>query len=89
MRIPVEFNRLKKQSFPYVLLIPAIIFLLMFSLYPFLSGIGYSFTSIGWIKDKAKLVGLANYQSAPDRKRWDCPVLQAGSRPEFRMDRDW
>ena len=62
MRIPVEFNRLKKQSFPYVLLIPAIVFLLMFSLYPFLTGIGYSFTSIGWIKDEARLVGLANYR---------------------------
>jgi ABC-type sugar transport system permease subunit len=32
------------------------------SLYPFLSGIGYSFTSTGWINDQAKLIGLDNYR---------------------------
>jgi multiple sugar transport system permease protein len=62
MRTPFDSNRLKKQSFPYLLLMPAIIFLLMFSLYPFLSGIGYSFTSIGYINDKVELVGLDNYR---------------------------
>jgi multiple sugar transport system permease protein len=34
----------------------------MFSLYPFLSGIGFSFTSIGWINDQAKFIGLDNYR---------------------------
>jgi multiple sugar transport system permease protein len=62
MRAPFDSNRLKKQSFPYLLLLPAIIFLLMFSLYPFLSGIGYSFTSTGYINDEVKLVGLSNYR---------------------------
>ena len=61
MRIPLQLNRLQKRSFPYMLLLPAIIFLLLFSLYPFLSGIGFSFTSMSWIKDQAKWVGLANY----------------------------
>jgi multiple sugar transport system permease protein len=36
--------------------------LLAFSLYPFLSGIWYSFTSIGWIGDQVRFVGLDNYQ---------------------------
>jgi multiple sugar transport system permease protein len=62
MRASLDYNRLNKKVLPYLLLVPVIIFLLMFSLYPFLSGIGYSFTSIGWIADKAKLVGLANYK---------------------------
>ncbi len=62
MRAPLEINRLKKQSLPYMLLVPAIIFLLMFSLYPFLSGIGFSFTSIGYINDQAKWLGISNYR---------------------------
>jgi multiple sugar transport system permease protein len=36
--------------------------LLLFSLYPFLSGIWYSFTSIGWIGDTMEFVGLDNYK---------------------------
>jgi len=62
MRVSLNYNRLNKKALPYLLLIPVIVFLLMFSLYPFLSGIGYSFTSIGWIADKAKWVGLDNYR---------------------------
>jgi multiple sugar transport system permease protein len=61
MRVSLNYNRLNNQALPYLLLIPVIVFLLMFSLYPFLSGIGFSFTSIGWIADKAKWVGLDNY----------------------------
>jgi len=34
----------------------------MFSVYPFVSGIWYSLTSIGYIGDKARFVGLSNYQ---------------------------
>jgi multiple sugar transport system permease protein len=51
-----------KNSLPYFLILPAVIFLILFSLYPFISGIWYSFTSIGWIKDIVKFIGLSNYQ---------------------------
>jgi len=53
---------LRKNSLPYLLLVPTVVALLAFSLYPFLSGIWYSFTSIGWIGDQMKFVGLDNYQ---------------------------
>jgi len=52
----------RKRLVPYALLAPAIAALLLFSLYPFLSGIWYSFTSIGWVGDQTVFAGLANYQ---------------------------
>ncbi|MDI7276652.1 MAG: sugar ABC transporter permease, partial [Anaerolineae bacterium] len=52
----------KKTLFPYGLLAPSLIALLVFSLYPFVSGIWYSFTSTGWVGERAHFVGLANYQ---------------------------
>jgi multiple sugar transport system permease protein len=33
-----------------------------FSLYPFLTGIGYSFTDMGWVNDDAEFVGMRNYE---------------------------
>src|SRR5262245_45845683 len=48
---------------PYALLAPAVIGLLLFSLYPFLSGIWYSLTSIGWVGDQANFAGLENYRT--------------------------
>ena len=54
-------ERFRKHSLPYFLIVPTVIFLILFSLYPFISGIWYSFTSIGWIMDTAKFVGLSNY----------------------------
>jgi len=56
------FGRFRKHSLPYFLIVPAVIALIIFSLYPFISGIWYSFTSIGWIKDIAKFIWLSNYQ---------------------------
>jgi len=56
------FERFRKHSLPYFLIVPAVIALIIFSLYPFISGIWYSFTSIGWIKDIAKFIWLSNYQ---------------------------
>jgi multiple sugar transport system permease protein len=53
----------RKHLAPYALLAPAVVALLLFSLYPFLSGIGYSFTSIEWVGDQADFVGWANYQT--------------------------
>ena len=50
-----------KNVFPYVLLLPAAVALILFSLYPFVSGIWYSFTDIGWVGDDARFVGLKNY----------------------------
>jgi multiple sugar transport system permease protein len=52
----------RKNLLPYALLFPAVVGLVLFSLYPFLSGIWYSFTGIGWIGDEAPFVGLKNYE---------------------------
>src|ERR671912_376183 len=52
-----------KGGIPYFLLAPAVAGLLLFSLYPFLSGIWLSFTSIGWIGDQVSFAGLANYRT--------------------------
>lgn len=57
-----RLENLSKHIFPYVLLLPAILALILFSLYPFVSGIWYSFTDIGWVGDDANFVGLKNYQ---------------------------
>jgi multiple sugar transport system permease protein len=54
---------IRKRLAPYVLLAPAAAALLLFSLYPFLSGIWYSFTSIGWVGDQISFAGLANYRT--------------------------
>jgi multiple sugar transport system permease protein len=56
-------RRLRKSLVPYALLAPAVLALLLFSLYPFLSGIWLSFTSIGWVGDQANLVGLENFRT--------------------------
>lgn len=52
---------LRKHSLPYILIVPSVVFLILFSLYPFVSGIWYSFTSIQWIKDADNFVGFSNY----------------------------
>ena len=41
-----------KDIFPYVMLFPAVVGLILFSLYPLVSGIWYSFTDIGWVGGK-------------------------------------
>ena len=51
-----------KDIFPYVMLFPAVVGLILFSLYPLVSGIWYSFTDIGWVGDDANFVGLKNYE---------------------------
>jgi multiple sugar transport system permease protein len=60
--MPRSRSRWRKALAPYALLAPAVVALLLFSLYPFLSGIGYSFTGIEWVGDQATFVGLENYQ---------------------------
>ena len=62
MRRPYRPRRAGNALLPYALLAPAGLMLLLFSLYPLLSGIHYSFTNIGWIGDKFKFVGLGNYR---------------------------
>jgi len=54
--------RFRKGLFPYALILPAAVALLFFSIYPFISGIWYSFTSVGWVNDVGKFVGLDNYR---------------------------
>ncbi len=57
-----KINRIRKDSIPYALMLPVVIALLAFSIYPFLSGIWYSFTNIGWVTGSAEFVGLDNYK---------------------------
>src|SRR5918997_3165684 len=63
MRRPTGRRSVQKWVTPYALLAPAVAGLLLFSLYPFLSGIWLSFTSIGWVGDQASFAGLANYRT--------------------------
>src|SRR5262245_98516 len=62
MRIAASGRRNSSALLPYAFVLPAVIALAMFSVYPFLSGIWYSFTSIGWVGDAARFIGLGNYQ---------------------------
>jgi multiple sugar transport system permease protein len=62
MRVARLRHHAQRALVPYTFILPAVIALLLFSIYPFLSGIWYSFTSIGWVGDAARFVGLRNYQ---------------------------
>ncbi len=46
---------------PYWLILPTVIALIFFSLYPLLSGFYYSFTDIKYIGDQPNWIGLKNY----------------------------
>jgi multiple sugar transport system permease protein len=52
----------KRHLTPYLLILPTLIALLVFTGYPLISGIFYSFTDIKFIGGEAVWVGLANYQ---------------------------
>lgn len=52
-----------KKLLPYWFLVPTFIALLLFSVYPLLSGIWYSFTDISFVGGEAKWVGLKNFQT--------------------------
>src|SRR3990172_6226712 len=62
MRLGLPRPRVQRALLPYWFIVPAVVGLVLFSIYPFLSGIWYSFTSIGWVGDDAQFVGLRNYQ---------------------------
>jgi multiple sugar transport system permease protein len=62
MRLGLPRPRLQRALLPYWFILPAVVSLVFFSIYPFLSGIWYSFTSIGWVGDVATFIGLRNYQ---------------------------
>lgn len=55
--------RAQRALVPYAFILPAVIALVLFSIYPFVSGIWYSFTSVGWVGDVATFVGLKQYQT--------------------------
>src|SRR5258707_11336672 len=59
VRLP---HHARRALLPYTFIVPAVVALLLFSIYPFVTGIWYSFTSIGWVGDAAHFVGLRNYQ---------------------------
>jgi ABC-type sugar transport system permease subunit len=56
-------NAFKKKATPYFLILPTVIALVLFSVYPFVSGLLYSFTDIKFVGGIAKWVGLANFKS--------------------------
>lgn len=60
--VQLRYRRTLRNLVPYSFILPAVVALLLFSIYPFLSGIWYSFTSMGWVGDVAPFVGLQNYQ---------------------------
>ncbi len=55
-------NALKKKATPYFLILPTILALIMFSVYPFVSGLWYSLTDIKFIGGVANWVGLDNFE---------------------------
>jgi multiple sugar transport system permease protein len=63
MQRPTGRRSFRKAVAPYTLLAPAAAALLLFSLYPFLSGIWFSFTSVGWVGDQVNFAGLENYRT--------------------------
>jgi multiple sugar transport system permease protein len=52
---------LGKKATPYLLILPTVITLIFFSVYPFVSGIIYSFTDIKFVGGTATWVGLENF----------------------------
>ena len=60
--VQLRYRRTLRNLIPYSFILPAVVALLLFSIYPFLSGIWYSFTSKGFIGDVAPFIGLQNYQ---------------------------
>lgn len=55
-------NVLKKKATPYFLILPTVLALVMFSVYPFVSGLWYSLTDIKFIGGVANWVGLDNFE---------------------------
>lgn len=55
-------NALKKKATPYFLILPTVVALIMFSVYPFVSGLWYSLTDIKFIGGVANWVGLDNFE---------------------------
>lgn len=54
-------NYLLKHSTPYLLILPAVVTLVLFSVYPFISGIIYAFTDIKFVGGQAKWIGAENF----------------------------
>jgi multiple sugar transport system permease protein len=54
--------RTQRSLLPYLFIFPAVLALLLFSIYPFITGIWYSFTDIEFVGDVANFIGLKNYQ---------------------------
>ncbi len=57
----VSNTALRKKATPYLLILPTVITLIFFSVYPFVSGIIYSFTDIKFVGGTATWVGLDNF----------------------------
>jgi len=63
MMQPVSFSaRLKKAGTPYVLLAPAVLLLLLISLYPFFTAIRDAFTDVDYVGGESHFVGLGTFR---------------------------
>lgn len=54
------YKRIRKKGYPYFLVLPAILFVLMVTFLPLIEGISYSFYRTEYL-DKVEFIGLANY----------------------------
>jgi multiple sugar transport system permease protein len=54
--------RLRKRSTPYLLILPTLVALVLFSVYPFVSGIAYSLTDIKFVGGSANWIGLEHFE---------------------------
>jgi multiple sugar transport system permease protein len=54
--------RARKQSTPYLLILPAVLALVLFSVYPFVSGILYAFTDIKFVGGSAHWIAFDNFE---------------------------
>jgi multiple sugar transport system permease protein len=52
----------RRWSLPYLFILPTLVALVLFSVYPFVSGIWYAFTNIKFFGGAAEWVGLENFE---------------------------
>jgi multiple sugar transport system permease protein len=56
-----QWETRRKHALPYLLILPTLVALVLFSVYPFLSGVFYAFTDIRFIGGVAQWAGLENF----------------------------
>jgi multiple sugar transport system permease protein len=61
MFLMTRWTTWRKRSLPYLFISPTLVALILFSVYPFVSGIWYAFTDIKFVGGVAQWVGLENF----------------------------